>query len=191
MVYINEWLPNPVGNDNAGEFIELYNSGDTVIGLRGYILSDGAKKTFSLGGYNIPANGYLILKKVQTKLSLKNTGGALSLYGPEGTMVDSANFMGIAPEGKSFSRADHGMALTTHFVFTYPTPGIANKTIDTTIAQNSHPFGVSLSATPTVPDLVLIAFGTASFFLLFFIYVTRNNRNISNLFFGRDAQVGI
>ena len=44
MLYINEWLPNPVGNDATGEFIELYNSGTTGVSLNGYSLGDGATR---------------------------------------------------------------------------------------------------------------------------------------------------
>ncbi len=44
MIYINEWFPNPVGNDATGEFVELYNSAATAANLNGYTLSDGAKK---------------------------------------------------------------------------------------------------------------------------------------------------
>ena len=67
MLYINEWLPNPVGADAAGEFVELYNSGNSAAPLNGYTLGTGAKKKFSLTGYTIPAGGYLVLKKAQTK----------------------------------------------------------------------------------------------------------------------------
>ena len=191
MLYINEWLPNPIGNDATGEFIELYNRGESAASLSGYAIGDGAKKTFSLSGYTIPSGSYLVLKKAQDKLSLKNTDGEVLLYGPDGRVVDSAVFAGAAPEGKSFSRVDYGTAPITHFAFEYPTPGAANKAIDTTVHVNSYPLGVSLSSQLSPEGFILLTFGVSSFFLLFFIYVIQKNRNISNFFFGRDEKIGI
>jgi hypothetical protein len=191
MVYINEWFPNPVGNDSAGEFIELYNSSAVAASLSGWTLSDGAKKRFSLAGYSIPPNGYLVLKHAQDKFSLKNTSGTVVLYSPDGQVVDSASFSGAAPEGKSFSRVDYGTAPIAHFAFTYPTPGAVNKTIDTTVRANNYPLGVPLSPNLSPAGFIVLAFGTASFFLLFFIYAIKKNRNISNLFFGGDEGVGM
>lgn len=188
MIYINEWLPNPVGNDNAGEFIELYNSGAATVSLGGYSLSDGAKKEFHLLGYSIPAGGYLVFKKDQTKLALKNTDGGLWLYGPGGRIVDQANFIGAAPEGKSFSRVDYGNVQTGHFAFLYSTPGEENKAFDNTVATRKYPMGVSLSSQLTVPSLFLLILGISLLLLLFFLYVARANRNISDFFFGRNEK---
>ncbi len=191
MLYLNEWLPNPVGNDAAGEFIELYNSSSVAMNLSGYALGDGAKKRFSLNGYSVPPGGYLVLKKAQDKLSLKNTDGEVLLYGPGGQAMDSASFAGAAPEGKSFSRVDYGTAPVAHFAFEYPTPGVANKAINTTVSASDYPFGVSLSSGLSPGSFVLLVFGVASFFLLFFIYVIQKNRNISDFFFGRNEEGGI
>jgi hypothetical protein len=191
MLYINEWLPNPVGNDATGEFVELYNSGSAYAPLAGYALGDGAKKKFSLAGYGIPPGGYLVLKKAQDKLSLKNTGGEVLLYGPAGQAVDGADFSGAAPEGKSFSRMDYGTAQIAHFAFAYPTPGAANKTIDTAVHVNNYPIGVPLSPQLSLMGLLILMIGAASFFLLFFIYVIKKNRNISNFLFGSDENIGI
>jgi len=191
MIYINEWLPNPVGNDAAGEFIELYNNGGATAKLDGYTLGDGAKKTFKLDGYVIPAGGYLVLKHTQDKLTLKNTNGEVLLYGSNGQVVDYANFAGAAPEGKSFSRVDYGTAPIAHFAFTYPTPGAVNKTIDTTVHVNDYPLGVSLSPQLSPGAFIVLMLGVASFFLLFFIYVIQKNRNISNFFFGRNEEGGV
>jgi hypothetical protein len=191
MIYINEWFPNPVGNDATGEFIELYNSGASVASLDGYALGDGAKKTFKLTGYSISPGGYLVLKHAQDKLTLKNTDGAVSLYGPSGQVVDGASFAGAAPEGKSYSRVDYSVAPIAHFAFEYPTPGAANEKMDTTVLANDYPFGVPLSPQLSPAGFMGLMIGVASFFLLFFIYVTQKNRNASNFLFGRDEEAGI
>ena len=191
MLYINEWLPNPIGNDAAGEFIELYNSGAVMAKLDGWALGDGAKKMFSLSGYTIPSGGYLVLKKVQDKLSLKNTDGEVLLYGSDGRVVDQASFAGAAPEGKSFSRTDHGAAPVAHFAFEYPTPGAANRTIDTTVSVQRYPIGVPLSRQLSPLSFIILMAGVATFFLLFFIYAIQKNRDLSNLLFGGDEEGGI
>jgi hypothetical protein len=191
MLYINEWFPNPVGNDNAGEFIELYNSGSAAVGLGGYEISDGAKKQFSLAGYVIPANGYLSLGHTQTKLTLKNSSGSLWLYGPGGQLVDGASFTGVAPQGKSYSRVDYSNASIGHFAFLYPTPGEKNETFDATVTTRNYPLGISLSSQLSPISFLALFISVPLFFLLFFIYVTRTNRNISNFFFRRDEEVGI
>ncbi|MGD1003009.1 MAG: lamin tail domain-containing protein [Minisyncoccia bacterium] len=191
MIYINEWLPNPVGNDAAGEFIELYNNGASAASLGGYALGDGAKKKFSLAGYSIPPGGYLVLKHAQDKLTLKNTDGAVSLYGPGGQVVDGASFAGAAPEGKSYSRVDYSAAPIAHFTFEYPTPGAANETMDTTVATSSYSLGVPLSPQLSPMGFAGLTIGVASFFLLFFIHVIQKNRNISKFFFGGDEEIGV
>jgi len=173
------------------EFIELYNSGAASASLDGYALGVGVKKAFSLAGYSIPPGGYLILKKTQDKLSLKNTDGAVLLYGPGGQLADSANFVGAAPEGKSFSRMDYGTAPIAHFAFEYPTPGAVNKKVDTTVHVNSYPFGVPLAPQLSPGGFIVLMFGVASFFLVFFIYVIQKNRNISDFFFGGDEKSGL
>ena len=190
MIYINEWFPNPVGNDAAGEFIELYKSGTMPANLNGYALSDGTKKKFSLTGYAIPSGGYLVLKHAQDKLTLKNTNGAVSLYGPSGQIVDAASFTGAAPEGKSFSRVDYSAAPIAHFAFEYPTPGAANETMDTTVSANNYPLGVPLSSQLSPAGFAGLMVSVASFFLLFFMYVIQKNRTISKFFFGGDEEVG-
>jgi len=122
---------------------------------------------------------------------LKNTDGALFLYDPNGQVVDSASFAGAAPEGKSFSRVDYSAAPIAHFAFEYPTPGVANKTVDTTVHVNDYPLGVPLSPQLSPGAFIVLTTGVAAFFLLFFIYVIQKNRNISNFFFGRDEEAGI
>jgi hypothetical protein len=191
MLYINEWFPNPVGNDAKGEFIELYNSAGAAVNLSGYKISDGAKKQFSLAGYIISANGYLTFNHAQSKLTLKNSSGSLWLYGPSGGIVDAANFKGAAPQGQSYSRVDYSNAAIGHFAFLYPTPGEKNEAFDATVTSRNYPTGVSLSRQLSPLSFLTLIIGSALFFLLFFIYVTRANRNISNFFFRRDEKVGL
>ena len=186
MLYINEWLPNPVGPDANGEFVEFYNSENVSILLNGYTLGTGAKKKFSLAGYVVSPNSYLVLKKAQTKLALKNSDGALFLYGPSGRVIDQANFVGAAPEGKSFSRISYDASPAQHFVFTDPTPGTHNKAASAMVSSVSYPEGVSLSPQLLPSSLSLLAIGVAITTLLLFIYISIKNENLSHYLFGGD-----
>lgn len=185
MLYINEWFPNPAGADASGEFVEFYNSGAAAVSLSGYALGTGAKKHYSLAGYSIPPGGYLVLKKEQTKLALKNTDGALFLYGPNGQVVDQASFEGSAPEGKSFSRINYDASSPAqHFIFTDPTPGVHNETASTMISSINYPDGISLAPQLATPSLFLMAIGVASTILFIFIYIFAKNENLSHYLFG-------
>ncbi len=188
MIFINEWFPNPTGADAKGEFIELYNSGSSDVPLAGYTLSTGKKK-LSLKGH-IPANGYLVLKTSATKLALKNTDGALWLYGPGGRILDSAKFPGSAPDGKSFSRVDYGTAPTQHFMFVDPTPGARNKTANTQIAVRHYPPGIPLNPSAGILEFFGLMSGVAIALPLLLIYVIQNNEALSKLFFRGDQAIG-
>jgi hypothetical protein len=190
VLYINEWLPNPAGNDASGEFVELYNSGAAAVRLDGYSLSVGGKKQTSLKGLAVPADGYLTLYRDKLRLALKNTDGAVFLYGPDGALVDRGQFSGAAPQGQSFSRNDYGTAPVQHFVFTFPSPGTDNRTVSTEVAANPYPLNVPLGPQLPTFSFVILSIGASIFFLGFFIYATRKNRDISDLFFGRDEEAG-
>jgi Lamin Tail Domain len=191
VVYINEWFPNPVGSDAAGEFVELFNGGTATVRLDGWALGTGAKRRFGLGGHAIAPGEYLAFAHAETKLSLKNTDGEVLLYGPDGRVVDAAQFAGAAPEGRSYSRVDYGTAPVAHFAFTYPTPGAANRTIDTSVSVREYPRGVPLTPRIGTGSFTLLAASVAAALLTLFIYVIRKNKNISDLLFGGDEGAGI
>lgn len=190
MIYLNEWLPNPVGPDAAGEFIELYNSGAAPMDLTGWVLKTENSKKFSLAGRVVPARGYLVLRRSVTKLSLRNTDGGLSLYGASGALVDHAEFFGSAPEGQSFSRVSYGASAAGQFAFTDSTPGAANKTVDIAITARWYPFGVSLTRRLDSSGFFAIMMGTAVLLAGLIIYVTKANEDLSKLFFGRNEKIG-
>lgn len=195
MIYINEWLPNPTGPDNCvncgkgGEFIELYNGGAQVVGLGGWMIKTESGKKFSLSGHRIAPHGYTLLKRSETKLSLRNTDGGLTLYGAEGRLIDRAQFLGSAPEGKSFSRVDHGTAETTHFAFVGPTPGAPNETVSTAIRAKEYPLNVPLNAPLSPMVFGAIVAGTAALLVGLIMYVIHSHEDVAKLLFGGDDGV--
>lgn len=192
MIFINEWLPNPTGADAKGEFIELFNNGDASVDLSGWTLRTENKKKFKLSG-SVRANGYLVLPRSETKLSLKNTDGTILLYNAVGAIVDRSAFVGSALEGESFDRVSYGRYGSSsiyntiqQFVWGKPTPGAKND-----IAAN---IGVSEIEYPTgVPLNVFRANGISIFgcavcvgmiFAVVLWYAIKNDEDASQFFFG-------
>jgi hypothetical protein len=190
MVYINEFLPNPNGQGSAGEFIELYNSATSAVGLNGYALSTGGKKKLSLAGYTIGPGAYLVLTKQQTGLTLKNSNGVLLLYGPDGGVSDQAQFLGVAPKNKSFARADYGTEPTQHFIFTDPTPGAANQITAPERSFHQYPVDIALSPRLSAISFFLMTAAMGITLLLVFSYIIFNNGILSDIIFGRNETTG-
>jgi len=119
---ISEFLPNPIGKDQEGEWIELFNNSDNAVNLSGWQIKDASGKTFTFKNQIIAPYEYLVLDYKTTKISLNNDSETLFLYDAKANLVDKAAFAGIAPEGKSLIRQNG------QFIFTNePTPGKANK----------------------------------------------------------------
>jgi hypothetical protein len=188
VIFINEWFPNPVGADTAGEFVELYNGGASAVSMRGWILKNEGGKKFSFTTSIIPARGYLLLKRSISKISLRNTDGGLSLYNAAGTLMDHGEFQGGAPEGQSFSRVDYGTGPEQHFMFVTPTPGAVNKTVSTVIAVNNYPIGAALNPQFTSSAFFAIMVGTAALVACLIIYVIKTHEDLLQLFFRRDEK---
>jgi len=189
MIFINEWFPNPAGSDAKGEFIELFNNGNAPVNLENWKLETSAgKKAFSLNGYSVAANSYLVLKRSQTKLTLKNSDESLSLYNSNGHLVDQSSFLGEAPEGKSFSRINDGTDPSQHFAFSMPTPGGVNRiALDNGISVTSYPFDVPLNRpSPVGAEIFGMMIGVGAIFTSLVIYSLKHDETISKLFFGRD-----
>jgi len=196
MIFIDEWLPNPVGPDANGEFVELWNNGNALTDLGGWTLRTDKKK-FKLSG-SIRANEYLVLPRSKTKLALKNTDGVLFLYDAAGKLVDQSTFVGSAPEGESFDRANYNVYDKTsihntiqQFVWGKPTPGAKNALVaDIGIFDATYPLGIPLSPVGlnwfSVAGFALIA---GVIFAAVLWYAVRHDDEISQLFFRRDEAI--
>lgn len=105
-IIISEILPNPIGVDKDGEWIEFFNSGDKRVNLRGWILTSSAKtsgKQYLFSGDNfIEPNGYLLIKRSQSNLVLANAGGETNLLFPPDKILSKVSY-GEAKEGKSYA----------------------------------------------------------------------------------------
>ena len=190
MIFINEWLPNPAGADAAGEWVELFNGGQSAISLNGWSLKTGAGKKVFLNNYRIDAGGYLILKRTDTKLTLRNTGENIFLYDNAGRLADQSGFLGSAPEGKSFARI--GMTGSPgkiqNFIFAEPTPGQPNIIVSgqNFLMNSAYPLGQPLNSSLGYLDVLAMTISAALLFAFFIIILLKRNDYVSKLFFSHD-----
>ena len=178
MIFINEWLPNPLGLDTEGEWVELFNGGNEAVRLDGWKLVSGDSK-FSFAGKDIVSGGYLVLRRSETKLVLKNIDGSIFLYDKEGHLVDSESFLGSAPEGKSFSRTGYDpKSLTQQFVWSDPTPGTANKiALNNSIATNNYPTNIPLNENLGAVEFWSMLLGAAVVLTAIVMFVLKRNES--------------
>jgi len=125
-VQLSELLPNPEGDDAAGEFIELLNCDSRALNLTGWSLSVGTRK-YKIAGEQatIESGAWLSLPRSVSKLTLRNGGGdSVTLLQPDGSVVDKVEYS-TAPSGQSYAKVETEWQWTAE-----PTPGAANKIIN-------------------------------------------------------------
>ena len=143
-VVINEVLPNPAGNDEGTEWVELYNLGSISVDIAGYKLKDEAGHEQIITTGSISAGGWLQIY-AEGSFSLNNTGSeTLFLY--DSTSQDPLNTFPYngSTENKSWGRVPDGDNISTQLL--EPTGGYANlvSTPIPTFTPTSTP-----TATPT------------------------------------------
>lgn len=108
-VQITEFLPNPIGEDNGFEVVELHNFGNTVINLENWVLDDVltaplSSNAFVLGNQTLGAGEYVAIRIPSGKFGLNNSGGdGLGLFDQQGELISKVTYTSTAPEGKSYS----------------------------------------------------------------------------------------
>lgn len=144
-VIISELLPNPIGPDAEGEFIELYNPNNHSINLKGWQMDDaeGGSRPYVIKDLVIPAYGFAVLGRKLTGLALNNDHDSVRLFNDRGQLVDSVDYNG-AKEGLAYAL---GVDLSWQWT-SQPTPGAANvftAVAGATIKDKKQVFNVSLT----------------------------------------------
>ena len=172
-VVLSEILPSPEGPDAENEWIELYNQNNFGVNLSGWTIKDtaGSTKTYTLNS-EIPANGYLVLLRPETKITLNNTGDGLNLINPNKEIIDSVNFEKASPN-QSYSKTSSGWTWNSNL-----TPGEKNiisvkkspsavKTTEKELSEDepriNESVDVDLSTQKSKPPVWLIALVVAVF----------------------------
>lgn len=108
-IVINELLPNPAGVDD-NEWIELKNLSTTTIDLINWKISDLANTSYVIkiadfATTTILDNGFFVLPKNITGLSLNNTGGeTVRLFDEQNNLVCEISYIESAPEEVVWAR---------------------------------------------------------------------------------------
>jgi len=119
---LSELLPNPVGDDTEGEFIEIQNRTTFSVDLSGWSVADASGRTYRFTEGALRAQGYLSIPRTDSKISLNNSGGeTVTLLSPDDVVQDEVEFEGTAPEGDSYALSANGWSWTTD-----STPGKPN-----------------------------------------------------------------
>ncbi len=126
-IKINEFLPNPFGNDNAnmpeGEWIELINLGPKI-NLENFYLEDKANHKLhitQINTYNTTIKDYLAIYTNGFSGLLNNNGTEeLKLFDSNGILIDEISY-GSSTEGLSWSKIEN------RWLQTVPTPNEENK----------------------------------------------------------------
>jgi len=115
-----------------GDWIEIYNSGDAVVNLKGYSITDllsQPQKYIFQSELNVLPRGFILIwaddKAVgaHTNFKLSAGGESIGLFSPAGQVVDSLSF-GAQQNDVSYGRYPDG---STHwYTFSPATPGAAN-----------------------------------------------------------------
>lgn len=182
---ISEILPNPIGKDPAGEWIKLFNESSEAINLAGWQIKDASGKTFVFKNQNIAASEHLTLDYKITKISLNNNGETLFLYNQKGELINKAEFVGIAPEGKIAKRQDD------FFVFNdEQSPGKeGQKTARGELAESAFQevgnsgeknYPITLNKKAFSLDILTIAFFVAAALAFIFVIVFRKIEDVSD-----------
>jgi len=117
-IFISEVFPSP--KDGKEEWIELANKRTGPIDLNKWYIKDKSGKIYILPEIKIDGLNYVVLKKSQTKLSLNNSNETLSLFDPNGLLVDRINYKSVPHD---FSWAKWG---ESYYLTQIPTLGQEN-----------------------------------------------------------------
>jgi len=121
-VVLNEILPNPAGDDTAGEWIELKNQGDEKINLLNWKVENSSQKFYSFANDLWLGDGqFYLFNRSESKLVLNNQADIIRLFNDLGELVDSADYQN-ASEGEAYARGQNNKWFWT----TVLTPGLEN-----------------------------------------------------------------
>ncbi len=115
-IIFNEILPSPEGPDAENEWIEIFNQNNFEVLFSDWKITDtvGKINTYSLPKRTkIPPQGFLVLSRPTTKITLNNDGDGLKLIQPDGKRVDEITYE-KAPRGQSYNLINSDWAWNTN-----------------------------------------------------------------------------
>lgn len=147
-IFINEILPAPEGADQTNEWVEIYNGNSVDIDLQNWKIQD-IEGTISAYIFQkdarIPAHGYLMLKRPETKITLNNEKDALQILSPDGNVIDSASYEN-APKNQSYNATASGWQWSAVL-----TPGSLNVVKQTLLKSNKTDKNIAVASIKDAP----------------------------------------
>jgi len=119
-VILSELLPDPDGSDTTDEWIELWNTGDSI-DLYGWTLTDSSNDYTFPEDSVIHSGEYKVIPITDSKISLNNSGETITLKDPADTDIASVTYS-TATSGSSYALDGTAWQWSTT-----PTPGTANS----------------------------------------------------------------
>ena len=125
-VIISEILPNPEGVDSGEEWIEIFNSTNDTVKLKGWILDDSltdavGSKAITIGEAEIASEAYKVIPIPEGKFTLNNTNeDKIKLLWPNKEITDSVTYTGPVKEEQSWC------IIGTTYQWCKPTPNKLN-----------------------------------------------------------------
>jgi hypothetical protein len=102
-IIINEILPNPIGDKEAGEWIEIYCFDEKGADLENWFLQDAGGIKYFLEKERIENGEFLIIERSKSAIALNNSGNeTIYLKNPRGEIVSSLSYCGTH-EGLSYA----------------------------------------------------------------------------------------
>jgi len=105
-VLITEFLPNPEGDDNEGEYIEIFNPNSERLNLIGWQIDDiegGSKPYYFDSDLFIEEKGFLVINRTDSGLALNNSYDQVRLIDPSKNEIDVIKYSG-GKENEAFVR---------------------------------------------------------------------------------------
>lgn len=121
---ITELLPDAVGSDSGGEFIEIYNPNDQTIDLSLYVLTVGKDnpKTYKFPeGSFIGSDSYIVFYNSVIPFTLVNTSSMVSILSVDGADIYQVPAYNSPKEGETWDLINNVWQYTNQ-----PTPGATN-----------------------------------------------------------------
>lgn len=147
-IIINEIMPDPVGDDTAGEWIELYNTSSERVNLKGWIFQDsGLSLHVILNDLYIEPLSYLLVYRSISGLTLNNSGDEIKFYQPNNVLLSSASYVNDGEEGWSWARGPTGeWSWTTTPTMTdiniISPPKVDDPVLETELVINTDPIEI-------------------------------------------------
>ena len=94
-VVINEVFPNPSDDNDASEWIELFNNSTSSINISGYVLDDidGGSKEYIIPDVVIEPHSFYLIAKENSKIGLNNSQDSIRLFNNSSQLLDSFSYV--------------------------------------------------------------------------------------------------